>query len=263
MRARFFASFANAISFLSRLPCGISADFRASLPYFGLAGLLLSSLALSPVLLLSCFASFSAAPFALAMLFAIAWLFFEACLTGGMHWDGAADLADAWAANPARFREVLEDPRIGAFGALILILLALMQLFAASCYFYPFIASGLSLPTLALLFRLALSGFWSRLCPVFLAFHSRAFPESMLGALVCAEASIFCLLSCLAQAFLCLFVLLLLHANIGNLCLLASGQLFLVIWLRAQAEKHGGMSGDFMGAGIVASQTLFLILAMP
>lgn len=264
MRTRPVAHFVNAIAFLSRLPCGCSHDFKAALPYFGAAGLLISSLALAPVLFWLCVASFSIQPFALAMLASITWLFFEVMLTGGMHWDGVADLADASVGNPERFRKVLADPHIGAFGVLIVTLLALLQTIAAACCFYPFIESACKawsafLPVL----YLALSGWWSRLFPIFLAWRSHPFDGSKLGALVCSQTTTVCLMAALVQATACIMLLYLLKAGIANLCLLAIGQLFLVICFRAQAEKHGGMSGDFMGAGIVCSQTLFLLLAIP
>lgn len=50
-------------------------------------------------------------------------------LTGGLHLDGWADTADAFFSykNPEKRFDVLEDPRLGAFGTMALILLVIMK----------------------------------------------------------------------------------------------------------------------------------------
>lgn len=57
----------------------------------------------------------------------LAWIW----ITGGLHIDGAADLADALGARhrrPERFLEVLKDPHVGAFGVLAIVTIALAKL---------------------------------------------------------------------------------------------------------------------------------------
>ena len=52
-------------------------------------------------------------------------------ITGALHLDGLADLADALGAahrNPDRFLEVLHDPHLGAFGAIVLIVAIVAKL---------------------------------------------------------------------------------------------------------------------------------------
>jgi len=60
-------------------------------------------------------------PPAIAALFA---LLFLVAITGALHEDGLADVADALGAHTTRERrlEILKDPRVGTFGALALIL---------------------------------------------------------------------------------------------------------------------------------------------
>lgn len=257
---------AGALSFLSCLPCGKLRIrcLKEALPFFGMAGLFISLFALLPALALSCMPSLAVPPLLLSMLAAAIWLLAEICLTRGIHWDGLADLADAMAARPEMFRKILADPHIGAFGALIATLLLLLQLLGAAGHFLAFIEAGKSsLAAFAPVGSLALSGMWSRLCPLWLGRNSSAARESTLGALFCGKVGFHCFLVNLAQAAACLCALWLLGASMLNLCLLASGQLFLVRCMRAKAEKHGGISGDFMGAGIVLSQTLFILFSLP
>ncbi len=59
----------------------------------------------------------------------LAWIW----ITGGLHVDGAADLADALGArhrHPERFVEVLRDPRLGTFGVLAVLGVVLAKIVA-------------------------------------------------------------------------------------------------------------------------------------
>lgn len=62
------------------------------------------------------------------MFAALLLLAFWTWVTGGLHLDGLADLADALAAahgRPERFLEVLKDPHVGSFGVISLVLMLL------------------------------------------------------------------------------------------------------------------------------------------
>lgn len=85
-------------------------------------------------------------------------------LSGGLHEDGLADLADGigGGANPARRLEIMRDSRLGSYGAMALILA-----FALSVSLWREVdPSGLGLVAVALglVSRMALP-LWSRLCP--------------------------------------------------------------------------------------------------
>jgi adenosylcobinamide-GDP ribazoletransferase len=116
----------DALAFLSRLvpPRGAGAvALTASVPFFPLAGLVLGlAFALPPLLLLHTLEP-AAAPLAL-LTAAWLWLAAEIWATRGLHWDGLADLGDAAGsgAQGERFWAVLRDSRLGAFGALHLLL---------------------------------------------------------------------------------------------------------------------------------------------
>lgn len=49
----------------------------------------------------------------------------QVVLSGGLHWDGWADVWDAWAGPPDRRQEILRDSRLGAIGAGALVVLGL------------------------------------------------------------------------------------------------------------------------------------------
>jgi len=65
-------------------------------------------------------------PFTLTALMVLA---FWTLITGGLHEDGFADVADAFRAwrTPEKIHEILKDPRIGAHGAVALLFLMLIR----------------------------------------------------------------------------------------------------------------------------------------
>ena len=113
--------FILAVQFLTRLPTPQLREFRPewladAARWFPLVGLLLGGLLLAPIW-----------PASLVDPWLAAWagLLGWALLTGGLHLDGLADLADALGAahrNRERFLAVLKDPHLGSFGVLTLIL---------------------------------------------------------------------------------------------------------------------------------------------
>ena len=127
--------FLDALAFLSRLapPRSFTAQsLAASVPWFAPAGLALGCLCtLAAWLALTILSTATGASHAMgtawpaAALAAWLWLALELWSTRGLHWDGLADLGDACGsgASGARFREILRDSRLGAFGALSLLLI--------------------------------------------------------------------------------------------------------------------------------------------
>jgi adenosylcobinamide-GDP ribazoletransferase len=108
-----------AVAFLTRLPVGelppaTSGDLAAAAPWFPVIGLAVGGLA--ALVRLGAGALLPAAPSTILALAA------AMLVTGGLHEDGLADMADALGAHVDRTRrlEILRDPRVGAFGALAL-----------------------------------------------------------------------------------------------------------------------------------------------
>ena len=181
--------FLDALAFLSRLapPRSFTAQSLVDcVPWFAPAGLALGCLCtLAAWLALTILSTATGASHAMgtawpaAALAAWLWLALELWSTRGLHWDGLADLGDACGsgASGARFREILRDSRLGAFGALSLLLifsgqwLALAWHLAAGQWLMPVLAPA-----------------WGRACAVWLAASAPPHNPDSLGGLACAGA---------------------------------------------------------------------------
>lgn len=109
-----------ALQFLTRLPLpAIAADdaaFARSMRWFPAAGL-----AIGAVVLAATLAGTLISPWIAALTGLAAWTW----ITGALHLDGLADLADAGGAihkGPERLRAVLSDPHVGSFGVAAIVL---------------------------------------------------------------------------------------------------------------------------------------------
>ena len=232
-----------ALSFLTRLVPGRMArseDFAATLPWFPVAGAAVGALV--------------AGPFHLGFLprspWLAAWLslLLSLWLTRGLHWDGWADLCDAWGsqAQGERFWQILKDSRTGAFGAMGLIVglagqLILLQyclgwgLYLGVGYAFVF-GRGLAVGLMALNRGLARPGLGA-------AFLPGATP----GRVGMAAT-------------------LTLGAGLGALPLptLAAALLLAILGLpelTALARRQGGLNGDFLGCAVVWGE-LSVLLAL-
>lgn len=249
--------FLDALAFLSRLvpPRSFTdASLIACVPWFAAAGLVLGCLfALAAALALAFFHSLSSGPVA-QMLGAGAaawiWLGLELWCTRGLHWDGLADLGDACGsgAQGARFWEILRDSRLGAFGALSLLLVfsghwaALAWHLAGGHWLAPVLAPA-----------------WGRACAVWLAASAPAREAASLGGLAHAGASPALSRAYALAAGLSILVLLALGLGFWQGLALAAGQYWLTRRLARIARAQGGLSGDFLGAAIQLGQLWFLL----
>ena len=115
-----------AVQFLTRLPTPQVRDFREedltrSAAFHPLVGLLVGVLLVLPLW------GLSQRPGLAAVLALTIWVW----VTGALHLDGLADVADALGAahrDPGRFLEVLKDPHTGAFGVVALVLQLILKL---------------------------------------------------------------------------------------------------------------------------------------
>jgi adenosylcobinamide-GDP ribazoletransferase len=111
----------TALAFLTRLPVRADApDLNRAAVFFPLVGLLVGAVAAGVRAVAD-----QALPPLPATLLALA---AAAIVTGALHEDGLADVADAVGAHTSHERrlEILKDPRVGTFGALALILVTLL-----------------------------------------------------------------------------------------------------------------------------------------
>lgn len=122
-------AFLIALQFLTRLPIslpGMPAGQQVghSLLSYPLVGLLIGA-----VLLLAQWALAGTAPLLQAAVLLLLWV----GITGGLHLDGLADSADAWAGgygDRERTLTIMQDPRSGPIAVVLLVLLLLLK-FAA------------------------------------------------------------------------------------------------------------------------------------
>ncbi len=221
-----FKALLGAVQFLTILPVGRSTaePGRAAL-FFPLVGAWLGLLAGS---LLSI--SASVFPIQLAALVAVAALIL---LTGSLHEDGLADVADAFRAGrpPERILSILKDSRVGAYGAVAILLSVLIRWQAAASLAVPAAAA----------FAAALS--LSRASMVVLAWLARPagqgvgfFFSRTLTTPVAAAAA----LQGIAFSFL---------SGVDFAITLLAGAAVIIIALRSYFEARlGGVTGDCLGA---------------
>lgn len=236
-----------AVAFLTRLPTpqlhipDMTAAVAAAMRWYPVIGLLLGLAAALPGLLLS------------PLLGGFVYVTLLVWLTRGLHWDGLADICDACGAcgsvspsNPEalhqRFGEVLKDSRLGAFGAMSLVLGIGGEIL---------LATQVSLPVLVLapLVGRSIPSLLHKLVP------TRA--NSTLARLLGQGLGWPWIVAHLAVSF----VLAVWIMGPASAIVLAAA-IVLMIWrLRALAQRTGGMNGDFLGAGIVGGELLVLFIS--
>ncbi|MFC3532165.1 adenosylcobinamide-GDP ribazoletransferase [Vogesella facilis] len=258
-----------AIQFLTRLPTPQLKHFDPAwladaARWFAAVGVLVGA-----AVWLALLAGSLIDPWLAALLGLLAWLW----VTGGLHIDGLADLADALGAahrSRERFLEVLKDPHLGSFGVMsmalqllakLVLLMLLVQhalpaegispaalggsgladgLAARLITLAANLAPLLLLPAWPRLFAVA----WSATLPSLAPGSGERFawrthwPSFWLSALLLAAASWW-----LAPP--------LLLAPLAGLC-----------WWGYLKRKLGGMSGDCLGAGIEVCESLLLLLLL-
>ena len=118
-----------ALGFLTVVPVRVGdvqpGDLGRAAGWFPVVGLLLGLiLSTAHWLLLRAFDPFLAGGLVVAL-----WV----ALTGGLHLDGLADCGDGLlaSANPGRRLEIMRDPRLGAFGVLLLAIFLILKVLAA------------------------------------------------------------------------------------------------------------------------------------
>jgi adenosylcobinamide-GDP ribazoletransferase len=115
MGARSLSGFRAAVGLLTRVPARPGPETEKAVPWLPMVGALIGAIvAALYVLLREAITPLAAAGVAVGA---------GALLTGGLHEDGLADVADAFGADVPRERrlEILKDPRHGTFGVLALI----------------------------------------------------------------------------------------------------------------------------------------------
>lgn len=233
--------FLLTVGFLTRLaPARAASDeeMRRTMPWTPLTGLLLGAVITLPFAL----GLFRGEPWVQAWLVVLASIW----LTRGLHYDGIADVCDAFTAHfdPQRFWTVIKDSRCGAFGviALVMTLAGQIVLFAAllakgnpAAALWPFVVGRLN-------------------CVAF-GVVGRRFARPGLGSLFYSGASLKCLAVNAALA-LGLGALLL---PPQALAITAALMIITLIPLHKLAKDVSGSNGDFLGASIVLGELCGLL----
>lgn len=230
-----------AFQFLTRLPMPELADFEkeklsSSAIWFPLVGLTIGLL-----LLLAALLGMNANHWLAALLVVLAWI----GISGALHLDGAADLADALGAthrDPERFLAVIKDPHTGSFGVVAIVAILITKLVTVA---WIVESTEIDLWTLLLIPAWARLGaiFWSQTLDPLAPGSGESFawqlPENTLwiwGVLLFA---------------LTLFTVSLLFA--------VAAVISLLLWRFYLKWRLNGMTGDCLGAGIEYCECVMLL----
>lgn len=224
-----------ALQFLTRLPTPALPDTRAddlarAAVWFPVAGLILGAMVAAATWL-----GAQIDPWLGALAGLAAWVL----LTGALHLDGLADLADALGAahgDREHLLAVLADPHLGAFGAVALVMqlvakLVLLMLVARSDAYWPLIL----IPA------------WARLGPLLWA-HLPSL-KAGLGARFALRVN---------SGRVVLWGLILAAASVFSPALLLA-PLLILAWHGYLKHRLGGMTGDALGAGVEWLETGLLL----
>lgn len=230
-----------ALALLTRVPVGGNglAGLGAALPWYGVVGALVG---------LAVAGSYGAAsallPPAVAALLAVA---VGVLLTGALHEDGLADIADAFGAadRPGALR-ALKDPRLGTYGVVALVLMLGLRVTLLAALGIG--AALVVLPAAAALSRGAAAVLLAGVPPA----------GTGLGATVAAQATRARLIAAGAIASVIAVALLGVWA-LGAIALTAAGA-GAVGWLASR--RLGAITGDVLGAAQQVAEVLVLLGAV-
>lgn len=238
--------FLAALAFLTRIPtprlaAGGAGDIARAAPWLPVVGAIIGALVAAAVAL-----GTAVNPWIGALFGVLAWVL----VTGALHIDGLADVADGLGAahgNPDRFVEVARDPHLGSFGAvaIALVLMAKLVLLAALAERAPLpeVAAGLALVTA-----------WARWATLALGRAVPPLTEGLGSRLSAGIRTQVVALEGLVLAAVSVFV------APALLVAVPLAALFALYW----RARLGGMTGDCHGASIeiMESLLLFALLAM-
>ena len=225
-----------AIAFLTRLPVPLpraigEEDFRGAMRWFPAVGLLVGA-----IVALAARGGGLVDPWMGALTGVIAWV----AVTGALHLDGLADLADARGAahrDRDRFMQVLADPHVGSFGVVAIVL----QLAAKLVLLRILIEAGAILPLVPIPMA-ARAGVlaWQRWLPALGHGLAARFAGAVRARDLAGWAALLLAVAAFAPALLATPLLVLGWAA----------------WLR---RNVGGVTGDCHGAGIELVESGLLV----
>lgn len=229
-----------ALGFLTRIPMPALPGFepvelRRAAPWFPVVGLLIGAL-------LALIAQLGDNPWLAALLALLCWV----AVTGGLHLDGAADLADALGAahgDPDRFHAVLKDPHTGSFGVIAIALVLIAKLIGLAALL-P-LEGGIWALLLAPAWARFGAMLWSHNLPAIAPGSGERFGWELEGRWLWIYGLGLLLLSWIVASLL-----------FGVACFA-----LLLLWQGWLKWRLSGMTGDCLGAGIEYAECGMLIAA--
>lgn len=184
--------------------------------------------------------------------FAALVVFVGAALTRMLHWDGLADVADAWwgGANAARRLEIMADSSIGAFGATTVALTAIAQVSAVAVLIQE---PGFGIALFA-------APVFGRAAAMFGAWLGRSARPGGLGSLVVGSPRVGAIAIASLALALAAASMIVEHGRPGGAW---SAGCFLVALVVPHliAGRFGGVTGDVLGASVLVTETVCLTAA--
>jgi len=222
---------ACALLFLTRIPLPAwtlsERDFAASPAYFAWVGGLLAALLYGATLL---FAPFG--PRLGALLLIALWVM----ITGGLHLDGLADTVDGLSGgrgDRTRALTIMRDSRIGAHGALALVLVLMLK--------WAALERALELGRLSWLVAPVIARF---ACTLFIARIPYAREQGLASPFVGATGARALLIGLAAVALTCALL------GLGGLLVAVLAVLAVLPFVMRARRALGGLTGDVYGAAI-------------
>ncbi len=249
----FFTPFLIAVQFLTRLPVSFLLDKKEiytadntarSLKYYPLVGAIIGLILIVFVILLNYFATGHTAYVAVLTLFL--WV----VLSGGLHLDGVADMADAWVGglgDKEKTLRIMKDPTCGPFGVIAIVLALLLKL--------VFIYELLSINPLLI----SLSPLLSRsMVVILLMFTPYARSQGMGLELGVRTYQFINISSVIIFSATSLFWLASLTSVVVFISVLVISILFYILFRFNVVQRIGGVTGDVAGAFIEYMELIIL-----
>lgn len=235
--------FLIALQFLTRFPITSSCEWQAenigkSLLYYPLVGLILGV-----VLMLLAYVLQNQSPMLVAALILTCWVL----MTGGLHLDGLADSADAWAGahgDKQRALDIMKDSRAGPMAIVMLVLVLLIKFSAL------YVLLQLESPELLLLAPML-----GRSAVIILFMITPYVREQGLGSDMKKYLPQQHVYAVLALVLLVLFII----AGFSlAMVVIVAGLLTLLFLRHLMLKRIDGMTGDTLGASIEICEAVIL-----
>lgn len=221
-------------------PVGERTQVAAFFPWVGLAvGTLGYLLALGASVLLSAQPLLPAALIVLAL----------GAFTRFLHWDAVADVGDAFLVAPEKRLDVMSDSRTGAFGVVAIVFVALLETLAISALIQN-----------AELGIILLAPVFGRLAATFGAWLGKPARPGGLGASVAGRPTVTGVVVALAPVAVVSAGWLAFEPRFAALAIFLGVVLALTV-PHTLGLRFGGITGDVLGASVLHTETILLVLA--